>query len=109
MAFIGDTAVAQPATRSARLPDDTLVPKLGQGTWRLAMGRHPASEVEETLRVGISLGLTLIDTAEMYGDGSAEQMNGRVIAGQRDKVFLVSKVLLPYHVTASEIRHAFGA
>jgi diketogulonate reductase-like aldo/keto reductase len=103
MAFIGDKAVAQPVARSVRLSDGSLVPMLGQGTWRLAEGRHPAAEEEETLRVGISLGLTLIDTAEMHGDGSAEQMTGRVIAGQRDKLFLVSKVL-PYHSTASGIR-----
>ena len=71
----------------------------------LPQGRHAASEEEEALRTGISLGLTLIDTAELYGGGRAEQMIGRVIAGQRDKVFLVSKVA-PYHAAASGIRQA---
>src|SRR5262249_31784247 len=60
------------------------------------------------LRTGISLGLALIDTAEIYGDGRAEQMIGHVIAGQRGKVFLVSKVS-PDHATASGIRQACAA
>jgi diketogulonate reductase-like aldo/keto reductase len=78
------------------------------GSWHLAKGRHAASQEEEALRTGISLGMALIDTAEVYGHGRAEQMIGRVIAGQRDKVFLVSKVL-PDHATASGIRQACKA
>jgi diketogulonate reductase-like aldo/keto reductase len=70
-----------------QLPDGSRVPALGLGSWHLAQGRHPASEEEEALRTGISLGLGLIDTAEIYGDGRAEQMIGHVIAGQRGKVF----------------------
>jgi diketogulonate reductase-like aldo/keto reductase len=67
--------------------------RLGQGTWN--MGDDPARRREEleALRLGIELGMTLIDTAEMYGDGRAESLVGEAIAGQRDKVFLVSKVL----------------
>ena len=95
-------------TLSVQLPDGSRVPALGQGSWHLAQGRHPASEEEEALRTGISLGLALIDTAEIYGDGRAEQMIGHVIAGQRGKVFLVSKVS-PDHATASGIRQAFAA
>jgi diketogulonate reductase-like aldo/keto reductase len=59
------------------------------------MGDDPARRREElaALRLGIELGMTLIDTAEMYGDGRAEALVGEAIAGQRDKVFLVSKVL----------------
>jgi diketogulonate reductase-like aldo/keto reductase len=70
-----------------------VVPALGQGTWN--MGDDPARRREEleALRTGIELGLTLIDTAEMYGDGRAESLVGEAIAGQRDKVVLVSKVL----------------
>jgi diketogulonate reductase-like aldo/keto reductase len=69
------------------------VPALGQGTWN--MGDDPACRREEleALRLGIELGMTLIDTAEMYGDGRAESLVGEAIAGQRENVFLVSKVL----------------
>jgi diketogulonate reductase-like aldo/keto reductase len=69
------------------------LPRLGQGTWN--MGDDPARRREElaALRAGIELGMTLIDTAEMYGDGRSESLVGEAIAGQRDKVFLVSKVL----------------
>jgi diketogulonate reductase-like aldo/keto reductase len=106
--LFGIEAVAQPVTPSVQLPDGSRVPALGQGSWTLAEGRHPASEEEEALRIGISLGLTLIDTAEMYGNGRAERMIGRVIAGPREKVFLVSKVL-PSHATAEGIRQACTA
>jgi diketogulonate reductase-like aldo/keto reductase len=69
------------------------MPKLGQGTWN--MGDSPALRKEElaALREGIALGLTLIDTAEMYGDGRSESLVGEAIAGQRQKAFLVTKVL----------------
>ena len=106
--LFGIEAVAQAVTPSVQLPDGSRVSALGQGSWTLAEGRHPAPEEEEALRIGISLGLTLIDTAEMYGNGRAERMIGRVIAGQRDKVFLVSKVL-PSHATAEGIRQACTA
>lgn len=68
------------------------VPALGQGTWNV--GDDPARRDEEiaTIRRGIDLGLTLIDTAEMYGDGRSESLVGEAIAGRRDAVFLVSKV-----------------
>jgi len=67
--------------------------RLGQGTWN--MGDDPSRRTEEldALRTGLDLGMTLIDTAEMYGDGRSESLVGEAIAGQRDKVFLVSKVL----------------
>ncbi|MBV9825195.1 MAG: aldo/keto reductase [Alphaproteobacteria bacterium] len=106
--LFGSRAMAQTTAPSVKLPDGAQVPALGQGSWHLAQGRHPAAEEEEALRVGISLGLTLIDTAEIYGGGRAEQMIGRVIAGQRDKVFLVSKVR-PDHATASGIQQACAA
>ena len=68
------------------------VPVIGQGTWR--MGEDPARHAEEVaaLRLGIELGMTLIDTAEMYAEGGAEEVVGEAIAGRRDQVFLVSKV-----------------
>ena len=73
-------------------PCGVSVPALGQGTWNV--GDDPAWRDEEiaTIRRGIDLGLTLIDTAEMYGDGRSESLVGEAIAGRRDEVFLVSKV-----------------
>jgi len=78
--------------RTVKFRDGTIVPAVGQGSWHLAQGRHPAAEEEEALRTGLSLGMTLIDTAEGYSNGRSEELIGRVIAGQRDRVFLVSKV-----------------
>jgi diketogulonate reductase-like aldo/keto reductase len=84
--------------RGVDLPSGETIPALGQGSWHLGQGRHPRAEELQALRVGIDLGMTLIDTAEMYGDGAAEQLVGEAIAGRRDEVFLVSKVL-PSHAT----------
>ena len=108
VSLFGMKAAAQPATPSVQLPDGTHVPALGQGSWHLAQGRHPAAEEEDALRIGISLGLTLLDTAEVYGNGRAEQLIGRVIAGQRANVFVVSKVW-PSHATATGMRQACTA
>ncbi len=66
------------------------VPVIGQGTWN---AEQSPREAVEALRVGLDLGMTHIDTAEMYGAGEAETLAGRAIAGRRDEVFLVSKVL----------------
>ena len=79
-------SAAAASVRTVRLGDGTLVPALGQGSWHLGQMRHPIEAEEEAMRVGISLGLTLIDTAEVYGNGLAEEMIGRVITGQRDHV-----------------------
>lgn len=73
------------------MPGDAM-PRLGQGTWRMGEGLRPRAEEAAALRLGIDLGMTLIDTAEMYGEGAAEEVVGDAIAGQRDRVFLVSKV-----------------
>jgi diketogulonate reductase-like aldo/keto reductase len=75
-----------------KICDGVIVPALGQGSWHLGQGRHPAAAEEEALRTGISLGMTVIDTSEGYGGGRSEELIGRAIAGQRDRVFLVSKV-----------------
>ena len=77
--------------KTIRFPDGTTVPALGQGTWMMA--EDPASRSDEiaALREGLSLGLTLIDTAEMYADGESERLVGEAIADVRDEVFLVSK------------------
>lgn len=78
---------------TTRLPSGTAVPVLGQGTWY--MGEDSRDRVREVaaLRLGLDLGMTLVDTAEMYADGGAEEVVGEAIAGRRDEVFLVSKVL----------------
>ena len=94
--------------RTVKFRDGAIVPALGQGSWHLAEGRHPEVVEEEALRIGISLGMTLIDTAEVYGNGRSEELIGHVIAGQRDKVFLVSKVS-PDHVTGNGIASACEA
>ena len=78
--------------RTVKICDGVIVPALGQGSWHLGQGRHPAAAEEEALRTGISLGMTVIDTSEGYGGGRSEELIGRAIAGQRDRVFLVSKV-----------------
>lgn len=69
------------------------VPALGLGTWKMGVGDRDEAEQLDALRTGLDLGLTLIDTAEMYGDGKSEMLVGKAIAGRRDEVFLVSKVL----------------
>jgi diketogulonate reductase-like aldo/keto reductase len=75
------------------LPSGEAVPVLGQGTWHMAEDpRQRANEIA-ALHQGLDLGLTLIDTAEMYGSGAAEELVGEAIQGRREKVFLVSKVL----------------
>jgi diketogulonate reductase-like aldo/keto reductase len=79
-------------TRTVTLPDGTKVPALGQGTWHMGERGGAAKAEVAALKLGIDLGLTLIDTAEMYGSGGAEEVVGAAIAGQRDRIFLVSKV-----------------
>jgi diketogulonate reductase-like aldo/keto reductase len=105
-------ALSRPSARAAtpmvKFDDGTVVPALGQGSAYLAQGRRPDAAEEEALRTGLSLGMTLIDTAEAYGDGRSEKLIGRVIAGQRDRVFLVSKVW-PTHVTGDGMMRACDA
>jgi len=88
----GSGAASQPAARTVKLPDGTTVPALGQGAWHLGQGRHPPAVEEDALRTGIALGMTLIDTSGNYGNGRSEQLISRVLAGQRERVYLVSKV-----------------
>jgi diketogulonate reductase-like aldo/keto reductase len=105
-AFDAATAVAATGTgRTVKFRDGTIVPALGQGSARLAQGRHPARAEEDALRTGLSLGMTLIDTAESYGGGRSEELIRNVIAGQRDRVFLVSKVE-PDHATGNAMARA---
>src|SRR6516225_4405759 len=90
-----DAATAAAATGTARtikFRDGTIVPAIGQGSWHIGQGRHPAADEEEALRTGLSLGMTLIDTSGNYGEGRSEELIKRVIADQRDRVYVVSKV-----------------
>lgn len=86
--------------RKTKLPSGEAVPVLGQGTWYMGDEPHRRAEEIATLRLGLDLGMSLIDTAEMYGDGASEKLVGEAIAGRRDDVFLVSKVL-PGNATRS--------
>ncbi|WP_404441932.1 aldo/keto reductase [Sutcliffiella horikoshii] len=87
------------------LPDGTSLPRLGQGTWY--MGENPQVKDKEikALQLGIELGMTLIDTAEMYGNGDSERLVGEAIKGRRNQVFLVSKVY-PHHAGLDMISKA---
>ncbi len=79
-------------TRMTSFADGTVVPILGQGTWMIGDDPKTRDAEQAALSRGIDLGLTLIDTAELYGDGRSERLVGEVIAGRRDEVFLVSKI-----------------
>ena len=91
--------------KTVRMPSGDTVPALGQGTWN--MGEQPALRKQEiaSLRAGVAQGLTLIDTAEMYGDGLTESLVGEAIAGLREEVFLVSKVY-PHNASRKAMRKA---
>lgn len=78
---------------SVTLPNGEAVPAFGQGTWHMGEDRRRAADEEAALKLGIELGINLIDTAEMYGQGAAEEIVARAIAGRRDRLFIVSKVL----------------
>jgi diketogulonate reductase-like aldo/keto reductase len=93
LALDGATAFASAGTaRTVKFRDGTIVPAIGQGSANIGRGRRPAADEEEALRTGLSLGMKLIDTSGDYGGGRSEELIKRVIAGQRDRAFLVSKV-----------------
>ena len=79
--------------KTVALPSGEKVPAFGLGAWNIGDRRADRGEEIATLRLGIELGARLIDTAEMYADGRSESLVGEAIAGRRDEVFLVSKVL----------------
>jgi diketogulonate reductase-like aldo/keto reductase len=87
-----------PVIRRIALPAGEKVPVLGQGTWHMAEVREQRKAEIGALRLGLDLGMTLIDTAEMYAEGETERLVGEAISGRRDEVFLISKVL-PSHAT----------
>jgi len=79
--------------RTVKLPSGAVIPALGQGTWKMGdSGKTRAQEVN-ALKLGMDLGMTLIDTAEMYAEGGAEEVVAEAVEGRRDKTFIVSKVL----------------
>src|SRR5437660_5815510 len=91
--------------KTVQLPDGERVPALGQGTWRMGENKSARADEVEALRLGIDLGVTLIDTAEMYGDGGAEKVVADAIAGQRDRVFVVTKAY-PHNASSTELPKA---
>src|SRR5262249_23650591 len=101
----GSGVASTGAGRTVKFRDGTIIQELGKGSAGLAKGRHPQADEEEAVRTGLSLGMTLIDTAEVYG---SEEFIGHVIAGQRNRVFLVSKVW-PSHVAGNGIARACEA
>src|SRR5213075_1377472 len=91
--------------KTVSLPDGTRVPALGQGTWRMGESESAHNDEVAALKLGIELGMTLIDTAEMYGDGRAEEIVAKAISGQRDRVFVVTKVY-PHNASRTEMPKA---
>lgn len=91
--------------RTVRLPSGRSMPALGQGTWNMGESKSARAAEVAALQLGLDLGMQLIDTAEMYGDGGAEEVVGEAITGRRDAVFLVSKVY-PHNATRAGVRAA---
>ena len=91
--------------KTLRLPDGERVPVLGQGTWPMGESKRGRDSEVAALRLGIELGMTLIDTAEMYGDGGAERVVADAIEGQRERVFVVTKVY-PHNASRSRLPKA---
>jgi diketogulonate reductase-like aldo/keto reductase len=94
--------------KTVRFPDGTAVPALGQGTWMMGEDASRRADEIAALREGVSLGLTLIDTAEMYGEGAAEILVGEAIKTMRDDVFLVSKAY-PQNASRGKLQRACDA
>src|SRR5437588_1799420 len=91
--------------KTVTLPDGERVPALGQGTWRMGENARAHKDELAALRLGIELGMTLIDTAEMYGEGGAEKVVADAIEGQRHRVFVVTKVY-PHNASRTELPKA---
>jgi diketogulonate reductase-like aldo/keto reductase len=88
--------------RTVRLPSGEQVAAIGLGTWYMGDRKSEAAREIAALRLGIDLGMTLIDTAEMYADGGAERIVAQAVAGRRDEVFIVSKVY-PHNASRSGV------
>ncbi|WP_376099167.1 aldo/keto reductase [Roseomonas sp. CCTCC AB2023176] len=94
--------------RQVRFPDGRSVPALGQGTWKMGERGADRRAEADALRLGLDLGMTLIDTAEMYADGGAEEVVRDAIAGRGDEVFLVSKVY-PHNASRAQMAKSCAA
>ncbi|WP_294906989.1 aldo/keto reductase [Tatumella sp. UBA2305] len=90
--------------KSLKIDGQTL-PAIGMGSWRLGQGRYPEAEEVAALNYGLSHGLKVIDTAEMYGDGDSEILIGKALKNQREKAWLVSKVY-PWNASVSGMKAA---
>jgi diketogulonate reductase-like aldo/keto reductase len=86
-----------------KLPSGETVPQLGQGTWHMGESGRARKDEVTALKLGLDLGMTLIDTAEMYGNGGAEEVVAEAVAGRRDECFIVSKVLAENSTRAGTI------
>ncbi|MCM2504218.1 aldo/keto reductase [Aureimonas altamirensis] len=95
--------------RTIDFADGDGVPAIGQGTWMMAEGRRPRGEEIRALRVGFDLGLTLVDTAEIYAGGASEELVGEAIEGRRDELFIVSKVAPSHASSQGTIRALEGS
>src|SRR5205809_363252 len=91
--------------KTVELPDGDQVPALGQGTWRMGENKNAHADEVAALRLGIDLGMSLIDTAEMYGEGGSEKVVADAIDGQRERVFVVTKVY-PHNASRTELPKA---
>jgi len=91
--------------RTLKLPSGEIVPVLGQGTWKMGEDRRRRADEVAALKLGLDLGITLIDTAEMYASGGAEEVVAEAIDGRRDETFLVSKVL-PSNASRAGVKRA---
>jgi len=91
--------------RTTTLPSGEAIPVLGQGTWKMGEDSRRRADEVNALKLGLDLGLTLVDTAEMYASGGAEEVVAEAIAGRRDETFLVSKVL-PSNASRSGVQRA---
>jgi aldehyde reductase len=94
--------------KHVELPGGERIPALGQGTWRMGERRRHREQEVAAVRAGIEAGLTLVDTAEMYGDGEAERIVGEAMGERRDALFLVSKVF-PRNASRAGVRAACEA
>lgn len=100
-----DTLRKEAEARRVTLTDGTELPVIGQGTWHIGDDPFTRSTEVSAIRLGIRLGIKLIDTAEMYGEGRSESLIGEAIKGMREHVFLVSKAY-PNHATRRKLVHA---
>jgi diketogulonate reductase-like aldo/keto reductase len=88
--------------KTVELRDGERIPVLGQGTWGMGEKKKAHADEVAALRLGIDLGMALIDTAEMYGEGGAEKVVADAIAGQRDRVFIITKVY-PHNASSTKL------